>query len=45
MSAYETALARYREAGTDAEREEAARVLRCFAVDPYHNPDRKRVHA
>ena len=45
MSAYETALRRYREAGTDAERDEAARVLRCFAVDPYYNPDRQKVMA
>lgn len=34
MSAYTEALARYRAAGTDAEREAAARVLERFAVDP-----------
>lgn len=45
MSAYTEALRRYREAGTDAERDEAARVLRCFAVDPYYNPDRQKVMA
>lgn len=45
MSAYETALRRYREAVTDAERDEAARVLARFAVDPEYDPSRKRVHA
>lgn len=42
MSAYETALRRYREAVTDAERDEAARVLDRFAVDPYYNPQRRK---
>ena len=45
MSAYETALRRYREAGTDAEQREAARVLERYAIDPEYNPDRERVHA
>lgn len=45
MSAYTEALRRYREAGTDAERDEAARVLERFAIDPYYNPSRERVHA
>ena len=45
MSAYTEALRRYRTAETEAERDEAARVLRCFAVDPYYNPNRERVTA
>ena len=45
MSAYETALRRYREAGTDAEREEAAKLLQRWAIDPEYDPDRKRVTA
>lgn len=36
MSAYTEALRRYRQAGTDAERDEAARVLARFAIDPYY---------
>ncbi len=45
MSAYTEALARYREAVTDAERDEAAKLLDRFAIDPEYNPDRKRVLA
>lgn len=42
---YTEALRRYREAVTDAERDEAAKLLQCWAIDPEYNPDRKRVSA
>ena len=45
MSAYTEALRLYRQAGTDAERDEAARVLERFAIDPEYDPSRKQVAA
>ena len=43
MSAFTEALRRYRTAETDAERDEAAKLLQRWAIDPEYDPDRKRV--